>query len=234
MKSKVHWNGGTACGGNKVLGFFYILLWSSLFVACQLSTEYWCGVHDLLNIFAVFLQCLSRQCRCGVAVVPPVYHLPGYACRNPGTDREGLCDSDRLAPDFSDDLVLMPVFIWVFICDSRLLSFEQWSTSHTGLILCLWRCSCDLILIQEAFHWPLGGLCPITCASQLAENDGFVCEEYVAVHIAMICVIKCVCLWIGSVQGFSLGSPHQVNYIRIFESFGKSYTTYTCQLFHRD
>ena len=103
MKSKVHWNGGTACGGNKVSGFFYILLWSSLFVACQLSTEYWCGVHDLLNIFAVFLQCLSRQCRCGVAVVPPVYHLPGYACRNPGTDREGLCDSDRLAPDFSDD-----------------------------------------------------------------------------------------------------------------------------------
>ena len=31
-----------------------------------------------------------------------MYHLPGYACRNPGTDREGLCDSDRLAPDFSD------------------------------------------------------------------------------------------------------------------------------------
>lgn len=69
-------------------------------------------------------------------------------------------------------------------------------------------------MFLQAFHCPLGGLCPITCASQLAENDGFVCEEYVAVHIAMICVIKCVCLWIGvRVQGFSLGSPHQVNYI---------------------
>lgn len=49
-----------------------------------------------------------------VAVVPPVYHLPGYACRNPGTDREGLCDADRLAPDFSDDLVLISIYhLWL-------------------------------------------------------------------------------------------------------------------------
>lgn len=47
--------------------------------------------------------------------------------------------------------------------------------------------------------------------------------------LSSVCV--CVCLRIGvPVQGFSLGSPHQVNYIRIFESFGKSVLTYTCQL----
>ncbi len=165
-----------------------ILFWSSLFVACQISKEDWCGVHDLFLLFSYHVYQDSA-----VMVVPRVYHLPGHACRNPGTDREGLCDCvilDQVRIIWancilqridSSNILGWRVFIWLFIRDHRPRTLEHWSTSHTGLILCLWRCSCDLMFVQESLHRPLG------CFNKLVPVGEwwFVCEESAAVHIAI-------------------------------------------------
>ena len=134
-------------------------------------------------IFALFLPCLSRQCRYGSSPGVP----SPRPCLQESRHRQGRtlwplwanCILQRID---SSNILGWRVFIWLFICDHRPLTLEHWSTSHTGLILCLWRCCCDLMFVQESLHRPLG------CSNKLVpvgEEWWFVCEESAAVHIAI-------------------------------------------------